>query len=279
MTEKDQKSGLKLPSVARSASKGRPPKSNDNDQLLATELNNIKKMLQSIQNATDTNTAEIAEIKSMTTKTDANVQKTAEQTAKLNQFNETPRATNGHAMSYVTAFRNRAAASALSSSSKRKRHISPEKFRPKQNFAEPKVGTKTNVNGLSVVPKPNRSRDAQPKFETALYVSGLDPSTTNEQLNEYIVANTSVTDATKFKVHKMVKKDADLSQLKYVSFKVLMNDAELIILDDKNMWPEGVRVRKFEQVPKNDLGRHFPPLLVKETGAAGSTESSEAMQM
>lgn len=114
-------------------------------------------------------------------------------------------------------------------------------------------------------------------FQKALYVSGLDPMTTNEQLVEYIVGNTPANDATKFKVHKMLKKDADISSLKYVSFKVEMNVDELNILDDVDLWPEGVRVREFQQVPKNELGRHFPTLPV--TAAANSIETSDKMEM
>lgn len=75
-----------------------------------------------------------------------------------------------------------------------------------------------------------------------------------------LVANTPVTDKAKFNVHKMVKKGVDESTLKFVSFKVELNVEELNILDDVNLWPEGVQVREFQQVPKNELGNYFPSL-------------------
>lgn len=125
---------------------------------------------------------------------------------------------------------------------------------------------------LSVVPKPNIIRDEKPKFMKALYVSGLNPVTTNDELCNYIVAYTPVTDKAKFNVHKMFKKDADISSWKYVSFKVEMNDDELNILDNVNLWPEGIRVREFQQTPKNLLSQHLPTL---STPRSASTETME----
>lgn len=158
----------------------------------------------------------------MTAKTDANVLKATEQAAKLNQLNATPKPT-GPALEYVNAYRNRVTASAFTP--KRKRSNSPDVSRQKPQFPPAKMGTKSSVNGLSVV-KPNRNRDDEPEFKKALYVSGLHPTTSNGELADYIVQNTSVNDKTEFNVHKMVKKDADLSVLRFVSFKVEMNDDE-----------------------------------------------------
>lgn len=81
MTPNNQKSGLKMPSVSRSTSKSRQPKA---DEIIANELVNIEEMFSSIKSATDANTAEIAEIKSLSKKTEANVKKATEQNAVLN---------------------------------------------------------------------------------------------------------------------------------------------------------------------------------------------------
>lgn len=270
----EQKASLKMPSVTRSASKSRS-KSNENEQLLANELSSIKEMLTSIKNATEANTAEIAEIKSLSSQTDANVKKVSEQNATMNLLS-TPMAP---AMDYVRSHRARsyAKAAAATTNNKRKRTDSP--LRHKQKFPEAKVGTKTNVNGLSVVPKPNRNRDDKPNFAKALYVSGLDPATTNEQLADYIVANTSVNDQSKFLVHKMVEKDADVSQLKFVSSKVEINAEELEILDNVDLWPSGIRVREFQMVPKNQLGSYFPSLPSKAPVPTSANGTTEPMQL
>lgn len=255
MTTSQQKTALKLPTTARSTSNTRSK--NESEQTVVKELHNIKEMLASLKNATDANTAEITAIKSLSTQTDANVKKVSEQNAAMNNLS-TP---VGSAMKYVNEYRNRSYASAAAQSSqnaKRKRSESDEQ--QKMKFPEPKVGTKPNAFGLKIVPKMINVRDDKPMFEKALYVSRLDPATSNDQLTEYIVANTPVTDATKFKIHKMVKKGTDESTLKFVSFKVELNAVELDILDNVDLWPEGVRVREFQVVPKNDLGKHFPTL-------------------
>lgn len=250
-----------MPSVTRAASQTRASKQNENDQVYANELKSIKEMLSSLINATNTNTAEIAEIKSLSTQTDANVKKVSEQNIAMNlSVPQSP------AMKYVNDFRARSYAAATASVGtpgiKRKRVDTIE--RPKPKFPEPKVGTNSNANGLTIVPRVNRVRDDKPVFAKALYVSGLGPATSSEEIADYIVSNTTVNDLTKFKVHKMVKKDADITKLKYVSFKVELNVDELEILDNKELWPQGVRVREFEQKPKTVLGDFFPSLQAKQ---------------
>lgn len=261
LSPNEQKSALKLPSASRSSSKTRAQKPSESEQKIANELSSIKEMLTSLKNATDANTVEIAAIKSLSTETEANVKKVTEQNA-TTQFS-TPMAP---AAAYVHNFRTRSYARAVAGtpkSTKRPRSKSP--VREKSQFPEAKVGKKSNVNGLQVVPKVVRNRDVNPIFAKALYVSRLNPATTNEALSDYIVENTSVKDKTKFKVYKMIKKGVDESTLKFVSFKVEMNEEELEVLDDASLWPEGVLVREFQQVPKNELGRHFPGLPPKDT--------------
>lgn len=274
LTPTDQKKALKIPAADRSSSRNRATSSKDDDKILVNELKSMKEMLSSIQHATDANTAAIAEIKSLSTQTDANLKKVTEQNA-VNHL-QTP---NGPAMNYVQQYRTKSYAKAAAGtplSAKRKRSDSPPRQKP--NFPTPKVGTKSNVNGLSVVPKLNRNRDERPKYEKALYVSGLDPMTSSEQLAEFIIANTPVNDLNRFKVHKMVKKDADVSKLKFVSFKVELNVNDLEILENVELWPEGIQVREFQIIPKNELGRHFPPLPANgPTATPNSTEASVAM--
>lgn len=262
MASKDQRKALKMPSSARSSSSSRL-KSSENEQIVTNELKAIKAMLTSIKSATDANTAEIAEIKSLSTQTDANVKKVSTQNAAMNIFP----APQSPAMQYVQSYRAKsyaaAARTAATSSSstetpnaKRKRDEAI--FRSKPKFPEPKVGTKSTANGLTIVPKV--IREEKPVFAKALYVSGFAPDTSNEQIAQFIVTETSVKDTNKFKVHKMLKKDADISTLKFVSFKVEMDVDELEILEKVELWPRGVRVREFQLIPKNELGRHFPSL-------------------
>lgn len=216
-------------------------------------------MLLSIKAATETHTAEIAEIKSMTTQTEANVKKVSEQHASM-----TPTAP---AMAYIHEHRRRTYANAAAGtpiSAKRKRVKSPTLEKPQ--FPAAKIGQNENVNGLQAVPKIVRS-DVKPKFAKALFLSRINPATTSEKLSDYIVSNTPVTDPTKFKVHKMVKKGVDESTLRFVSFKIEMDAAELDILDDAKWWPVYSQVREFLLTPPNQLGNYFPALNANEKPA------------
>ena len=149
----------------------------------------------------------------------------------------------------------------------------------KFNAPKPKTGTKTEFTGLSVVGKPKRIE--KPKFTKALWVSRIGPETTEGELADWISKNTTVTDCSKFKAHKLVKKDCDLKSLKFVSFKIEMNDEEYNILCDPNIWPEEVMVREFLQ--GNTLGDHIFPALhaknpMKNVEFMDTTDSSNQKQ-
>lgn len=251
-----QRKQLKIPSTVRSGSKGRPT----NDQVMINELKTIKEMLTSIQSATSMNTADIAEIKSLSTKTDANMQKVTDSNA----------ATASPALSYHQNFLKRTRDTASGTPiGKRSRSNTPSRPspRPKPNVPESKVGTKPNSSGLSVVPKivRVRVRDDKPKFEKALFVSRLLPATTVDGIVDFVVKNTPINVKERMNVHKLVKKGVDEATLDFVSFKIEVSAEDLDILNDSNVWPEGVLVREFViSPPKNVLGRHLPSMNVNE---------------
>lgn len=269
MSDEEQKFVLKMPTV-RSTSKSRTTKPSESESMIVGELNCIKEMLKSVMKVSDAHTEQIAEIKSLSLATESNVKKATEQSASLNM--------SSPALQYTQAFRNRALAKARNetpTSSKRKRTDSPS--RAKMNLPSPKFGTKSNVNGLSVVPKRDPNRDDKPKFEKAIWVSRLRPDVTEEQVVEFITSNTSATDKTKMNVHKLVKKDADLTLLKFVSFKIELNVDDFNLLNDPAVWPENVMVREFMQVPKATLGEFFPRL--KPAQKPTSAASMETQQI
>lgn len=121
------------------------------------------------------------------------------------------------------------------------------------------MGTRKNVDGLVAVPKPNLNRD-KTKFEKALFVTRLSPTTTIDDVIGYITTQTPVTDKERINVHKLVKKDADLSKMQYISFKVELNADDLEVLLDHNLWPDDMGVREFSEKPSKVLGDFFPTL-------------------
>lgn len=253
ITSTEQTKAMKMP-TARSTSRGRPT----NEQTMLNDLKAIKEMLTTIQSATEKNTTDIAEIKSLSTKTDANMQKVTES----NSENASP------ALQYHRGFLKRGLEKANGTpNGKRTRSNTPvrETPRPKPNVPASKVGTKQDASGLSVVPKIVRARDDKSKFEKALFVSRLLPTTTADGVVNFVTANTSVNGKERMNVHKLVKKGVDESTLDFVSFKIEVSADDLIILNDPNVWPEGVLVREFvPSAPKNALGRHLPSLAVND---------------
>lgn len=131
---------------------------------------------------------------------------------------------------------------------KRKRTESPA---PKIIRPQPKIGTKVVVGGLAVVPQSSQSSGAEKsKFDKAVWISRLSPAVTSDEIAAYVTSNTSITDEKRINVHKLVKKDQDLSQLKFVSFKIELNGADFDILIEPDVWPANVLVREFTPSPK-----------------------------
>lgn len=254
----EARNGLKWPiAKQREPSRGKAT----NDSIMSNEIRSIKEMLLSIKNATEQNANEIAAIKTMTTTTEANVKKVTEMGATTNAC-ETPKISSP-AWNYVSGYRKRAAEKAAAAGTPQtgKRRRPDSTPNEKQNYPQPKIGTKSNVGGLSVVAKRELKQDDKPKFEKAIWISRLSPSVTEAEIVEFIASNTTVTDKAKMNVRKLVKKDADLSTLNFVSFKVEVNANDFNVLIEPDVWPTNVMVREFMQsAPKITLKDHFPGL-------------------
>lgn len=135
--------------------------------------------------------------------------------------------------------------------------------KPKFAGPKPKVSTKTAVTGLSIIAQPQRVE--KPKFSKAVWVSRFNPSTTCDEISNYIMETAQIDDKAKFNVHKLVKKDQNLSLLKFVSFKIEVNDDIFELLKDESLWPENVWVREFQRDRNFGDFLNFPDLNAKKT--------------
>lgn len=267
MSASAQKAALKMPTVERGSSKGRQSKSieSDKNDALVTEMKLMKDLLMKIKDVTDANTVQIEEMKKMSTTTEASVKVLSEKSDQ-NQMMNTP----GRALSYVDAFKRNAFAKANRSPNgtpSRKRARNDVTNEPKPNYPQPKMGTKSNVTGLSVVPKRETNRYEKPKFEKAIWISRLSPTVSEEQLIDFITKNTPVTEEARMCAHKLVKKDTDVSLLNFVSFKIELNAEDFDVLNDPAVWPENVMVREFMQPSKRTLGNFLPILNGNQSNA------------
>lgn len=126
--------------------------------------------------------------------------------------------------------------------------------KPKKTGPPAASGTKKNFAGLSVVQKPQRAE--KPSFEKAVWVSRFQNDMTTEGIIDYIATNIETKD--RFNVHKLVKKDRDVSTLKFISFKIQVSERDFDVVMDPDVWPEEVMIREFHQ--SQTLGDFFPPL-------------------
>ncbi|XP_055914902.1 uncharacterized protein LOC129948096 [Eupeodes corollae] len=102
----------------------------------------------------------------------------------------------------------------------------------------------TNINSdLNVVPD-------NKWLHISRFVSNTDP----ESIINHISKNTDIP-SYKFKCFKLTKKDAVLSELSFVNFKLCVPANNLDAVMNPSAWPEYVRVKMFIPSPKNEEHR------------------------
>lgn len=272
LTNTELKKVLKMPKASRASSKSRQTQENVDIPSVLTELSEIKGIISEIKgkaNEIHADTQVIVE-KSM----ERNV---ISQSKHVNRNITSINTPNTSKLAYkqtpIKSFADIIRSNPTRNSAKRQR---PDNTPEKAKFEAPKpmMGKKTVITRLNVVAKPKRVE--KPTFKKAIWVSGFDPMTTSEEIVDYIVSETSVSDKLKFNVHKLVKKDKDMTTLKFVSFKIGVNEEEFDTLCDPDTWPEHVFVREFLQ--NKTLGDFFPQLKSQQTLNSTSPECMEVAE-
>lgn len=150
-------------------------------------------------------------------------------------------------------------------------------------FPTPKHGKKDAQIGRPLPERQRTQRNVDP-MSKAIWVSKFHPETTPDEIANYIVTHTEAKDKTKFKCTMLVKKDADLSQMSFVSYKIDATPEVYDILIDPENWPSNKQVREFVKLspPKRKMD-DFIPETPKTNGncnvnGSGSSSSSEPLQ-
>lgn len=246
------KTNIKLPTT-RASSKSRQTQNDslDNSAIL-TEFAAVKAALHELNECSTKNQSDLAEIKTVTTKS-------LEIIKISNDLNRTPRlSTNTARRSSLAQMNNvhgstrkRRISSSEDSSSAPNAASSKSTVRPTANCGTrdicigPTVEKKSNI-GLRIGEK---NEVKQPKFSRAVWISGLHPTVSSDEIKKYILEETDVKSCDKFECFKLVKKDADLSQLKFVSFKIAVGDDFFDYFMSPGIWPKSVSVREFFPKP------------------------------
>lgn len=82
-----------------------------------------------------------------------------------------------------------------------------------------------------------------------IFISRLEPSTSCDQIIEHLKSKNIIDDSTDIKCTKLVKKDANLDELSFVSFKLDVPKNMFNLLNDPSMWPDSVAIREFVDNP------------------------------
>lgn len=95
------------------------------------------------------------------------------------------------------------------------------------------------------IPEGVQGVPSQRRFDKSVWVSRFHTDTTADQVLDFVCSITGCDDKSKFFCKKLVKRDADLSQLRFVSFKIDVDQKYFERVADPGIWPKYILVREF----------------------------------
>lgn len=102
----------------------------------------------------------------------------------------------------------------------------------------------------------------------SLYLTKLPTDTTSEDLLQYIRLNGDNINTGDLKLHKLIKKNADLSALSFISYKIDAPVQSATILQKTGFWPSSCIIKEFVNKNKltnsrnNDISKSFKNFLI-----------------
>lgn len=247
----------------------------DKNHTMMNEMCEIKNLLNSIKVASDKNSNDLSEIKSSSTETVVLLKKATDR-----QIGSYRLAVNDHTMGTSGSTTPMDPNNTPRTSKRRFDETKTPKQTPKINvnqLPKPIAGTRNVALGPTPAQRPNKSIE-MPTFEKAIWVSGLDPSVSIETMSDYITTNTKLVNKDDFKCHILVKKGADISKMRYISFKIDVKALDFDELIDSSNWPKHVSVREFVKMEPVKLGAFINTSLAEHTDKLRRVENQKNVQ-
>lgn len=281
ITTAELKANMKVPPKTRGTSQTRQAKQPVENTMIMNEIAEIKDKITKMNITTEKNTTELSSIK--TTVNENNVLcKSLE-----NKANVSSTATHNNQFTKTPTFARIVADNRRLLTPKRKLDTVNKPKQLSENWPKPVCGTR-DIN-IGPRPKPvtlekanaNKARNTRANFDKSIWVSGLAPATTNEEMMDFVLKASGSEDKNQFNCRKLVKKDADIDQLSYISFKIDANEQLFEQLMNPDIWPNYVRIRQFIQAEPVTLGafldvaRATPPKQQKVETKNGQQTSME----
>lgn len=118
-------------------------------------------------------------------------------------------------------------------------------FRDKLVFGKAESST-SKITGVKVVARPPPSTRPDTR---KIFVSRLEPTTSCADIIEHLMSKKLIDDANDIICTKLVKKDANLGELTFVSFKLDVPERLFVAINNPLMWPDSVAIREFVDTP------------------------------
>lgn len=221
----------------------------DDKKTIINEMCEIKKILTDLKESSNQHSCELSEIKSSTTESNAMLKKTAEGNVMSHRLKANNNNNINGLLPPTTSTTN-----SPRTAKRRLNEIKTPNQTPKINANKlPKA--RTGTRDINIGPPPNMIEMAnKPTFEKSIWISDLDPSVSIETLTDFITANTNMKNQNDFKCKLLVKKETDISKLRFISFKIDVKADDFEYLVDPSNWPKHVSVREFIKVEPVKLG-------------------------
>ena len=115
-------------------------------------------------------------------------------------------------------------------------------------------GTAEKVIGKQLSPIKPRQKMIRKVPEKAIWIGRLHRDTTEDDISTYIKNEWNIMNVDQLEIRKLVKKDRDLSEYTFVSFKVGCSAELFNTLMDVTKWPSNCQIREFKIEPMQSLG-------------------------
>lgn len=146
----------------------------------------------------------------------------------------------------------------------------------------------TNDHGLGNAVQPhirksqamNREKIQRISLPKSIYVSRLETSITADNIVNYIGNRVPNLDASHISVRLLVKKDQDLNELSFISYRLSCTEALYDTFMSPTIWPSHVRIGEFveqQQQRKKQLGDFISSKIHELANKSGSAEEMTEM--
>lgn len=116
------------------------------------------------------------------------------------------------------------------------------------------IGMANKTIGKPLSPVKSRQRIVRKIPEKSIWVGRLHRDTTEEDISTYIKNEWNITNVDQLEIRKLVKKDRDISEYSFVSFRVGCSAELFNTLLDGNKWPSSCHIREFKVEPMESAG-------------------------